>query len=82
MVPFVCAFTNIITIKSSFQENRLVCYEYVNEEASNSIKRILHTFVTLSTCVSARLSVVSLLSPCAVWGTDHVTLDVRFDVEV
>jgi len=46
------------------------------------LKRILHTFVTLSTCVSARRSVVSLLSSCAVWGTDHVTLDVRHDVEV
>ena len=45
------------------------------------LKRILHTYVALSTCVSARLSVVSLLSSCAVWGTDHVTLVVRLDVE-
>ena len=44
-------------------------------------KQILHTFVTLSTCVSARLCVVSLLSSCAVWGTDHVTPFVRLDVE-
>ena len=33
MVPFLCAFTNIITLKSSFQENRLVGYEYRNEKA-------------------------------------------------
>ena len=46
------------------------------------LKRNLHTFVGLSTCVSARLSVVSFLSSCAVWGTDHVTLDLRHDVEV
>jgi len=32
VVPFVCAFTNIITLKSSFQENQLVRYEYVNEK--------------------------------------------------
>jgi len=36
------------------------------------LKRILHTFVALSTRVSARLSVVSFLSSCAVWGTDRV----------
>ena len=31
------------------------------------LKQILHTYVALSTCVSARLSVVSLLSSCGVW---------------
>ena len=46
------------------------------------LKRILHSFVTLSTYVSARLSVVSFLSSCAVWGTDRVTPDVRLDVDV
>ena len=33
MVPFLCAFMNIITLKSSFQENRVLGYEYANEEA-------------------------------------------------
>ena len=33
VVPFLCAFTNIITLKSSFQDNRVVGYEYVNEKA-------------------------------------------------
>ena len=46
------------------------------------LKRILHTYVALYTCASARRSVVSLLSSCGVWGTDHVTLDVRLDVQV
>jgi len=50
--------------------------------AISYLKRFLHTFVALSTCVSARLSVVSFLSSFAVWGTDRVTLDVRLDVEV
>ena len=185
MVPILCAFTNIVTLKSSFHENRLVCYEYRNEKdgkvwcityldgetlcnlefwceqyvkqynaqnmsnfwpqyvkqfvlscifisllyssiyfhsflfhyvapvrnmcsespieaawnpsaegtiisdsvidistAISYLKRIIQTFVTLSTCVSARLSVVSFLSSCAVWGTDRVTLDVRLDLEI
>ena len=46
------------------------------------LKGILHTFVALSTCVSARLSVVSFLSSCVVWGTDHVTLDLRLDIDI
>jgi len=33
VVPFVCAYANIITLKSSFQENRVLGYEYVNEKA-------------------------------------------------
>jgi hypothetical protein len=33
VIPFVCALTNIITLKSSFKENRVVGYEYVNEKA-------------------------------------------------
>jgi len=33
VVPFLCAFTNIITLKSSFQENRLLGYEYLNKKA-------------------------------------------------
>jgi len=33
VVSFLCAFTNIITLKSSFKEKRVVGYEYVNEKA-------------------------------------------------
>jgi len=33
VAPFVCDFTNIITLKSSFQEHWVVGYEYVNEKA-------------------------------------------------
>jgi len=32
MAPFLCAFTKIITLKSSFQENRIAGYEFVNEK--------------------------------------------------
>ena len=46
------------------------------------LKRILHNFVSLSTRVISRLSAVSFLSSCAVWGTVRVTLDVRLDVDV
>ena len=33
VVPFLCAFMNIITLKASFQENRVLGYEYANEKA-------------------------------------------------
>ena len=36
VVPFLCAFRNVITLKSSFQENRVVGYEYVNEKATKN----------------------------------------------
>jgi hypothetical protein len=33
LIPFLCALTNIITLKPSLKEYRLVGYEYVNEKA-------------------------------------------------
>jgi hypothetical protein len=36
VVPFLCPFTNIITLISSSQESRVVGYEYVNEKATEN----------------------------------------------
>ena len=33
VVPFLCALQNIITLKSSLKDNRVLGYEYVNEKA-------------------------------------------------
>ena len=88
-------FYNVVPVRSKCSESPIEAALNRNGEGTvisgsmidisaviSHLKSILHTFVALSTCVSARLSVVSFLSSLAVWGTDRVMLDVRHDVEV
>ena len=37
VVPFLCTFTNIITLKSIFKEKVVMGYEYVNEKFGKSV---------------------------------------------
>ena len=70
VVPFVCVFTNIVTLKSSFQEIAVVGYEQVNEklEKTGGLYMKMETYCGISNIDMNGVSKNTMDRICAIAG--------------